>query len=135
MSISSIRSALESHLSSMSGALPTAYENAQFLPVSGTPFQKVNLLPALTQNPSIGASLHREIGIFQVSLYYPLNAGANNCATMAENIRTRFARGITITKDSVTVMIDSTPSISKGMIDGDRWIVAVSINYSADIFN
>jgi hypothetical protein len=134
MSIVKIRAALESHLAGMSGVLPTSYENAQFLPVSGVAFQKVNLLPADTENPSIGAELHRELGVFQVSLYYPLNQGATACATMAENIRTRFARGTTITKDSVTVMIDSTPSISSGTVDGDRWFVAVSINYSADIF-
>lgn len=134
MSIVKIRAALETHLAGMAGVLSTSYENAQFLPVSGTPFQKVNLLPATTENPSIGAGLHRELGVFQVSLYYPLNAGATACATMAENIRTRFARGTTITKDSVTVMIDSTPSISSGVVDGDRWFVAVSIDYSADIF-
>ncbi len=134
MSIVKIRAALETHLAGMAGVLTTSYENAQFLPVSGTPFQKVNLLPAPTENPSIGAELHRELGVFQVSLYYPLNAGATACATMAENIRTRFARGTTITQDSVTVMIDSTPSISSGVVDGDRWFVAVSIDYSADIF-
>ncbi len=134
MSIIQIRSALENHLATMSGSIATAYENARYEPVAGTPFQKVNLLPALVDNPSIGAALYRELGIFQVSLYYPVNAGATDCATMAENIRTRFARGTTITKDSVTVMIDSTPSISSGMIDGDRWVVAVSINYTADIF-
>ena len=34
----------------------------------------------------------------------------------------------------VTVMIDSTPSIARGIIDGDRWVVAVSIPYMANIF-
>jgi hypothetical protein len=53
---------------------------------------------------------------------------------MAENIRTRFKRGTTITNSGVTVMIDSTPSIARGIIDGDRWVVAVSIPYMANIF-
>lgn len=134
MSIVKIRAALENHLATMAGALNISYENAQFSPTSGTPFQVVNLLPATTENPSIGAELHRELGIFQVTLHYPVNAGSANCATMAENIRTRFKRGTTITRDSVTVMIDSTPSINRGRIDGDRWVVAVSIPYMANIF-
>lgn len=134
MSIIKIRSALENHLATMSGALSISYENAQFEPTAGTAFQVVNLLPATVQNPSIGADLHRELGIFQVTLYYPINAGPTDCATMAENIRTRFKRGTTITNSGVTVMIDSTPSIARGIIDGDRWVVAVSIPYMANIF-
>lgn len=135
MSIVKIRAALENHLSTMSGAIPISYENAQFSPTAGSPFQVVNLLPASVENPSIGASLHRELGIFQVTLYYPINNGSSDAATMAENIRTRFARGITLSKDSVVVQIDSTPSIVRGIIDGDRWVVAVSVPYMANIFN
>lgn len=134
MSIVKIRAALENHLANMSGALDISYENAQFTPTAGTAFQVVNLLPATVVNPSIGAELHRELGIFQVTLHYPINVGPANCATMAENIRTRFKRGTTMTVDGVTVMIDSTPSIARGIIDGDRWIVAVSIPYMANIF-
>lgn len=129
-----IRAALENHLATMSGALDISYENAQFTPTPGTAFQVVNLLPATVQNPSIGAELHRELGIFQVTLHYPVNAGSANSVTMAENIRTRFKRGTTITNNGVTVMIDSTPTIARGIIDGDRWIVAVSIPYMANIF-
>lgn len=134
MSIVKIRSALEGHLATMSGALPISYENAQYKPTPGVAFQTANLLPATTENPSIGAELHRELGVFQVTLHYPVNAGSATSATMAENIRTRFKRGTTITKDSVTVMIDSTPSVNSGRIDGDRWVVAVSIPYMANIF-
>jgi hypothetical protein len=118
----------------MSGVLPTSYENTVYEPKSGTAFQVVSLLPATVENPSIGAELHREVGIFQVTLHYPVNSGPADSATMAENIRTRFKRGTTITKDGVTVMIDATPSIARGIIEGDRWLVAVSIPYMANIF-
>jgi len=87
MSIVKIRSALEGHLATMSGALPISYENAQYLPTSGVAFQTVNLLPATTENPSIGAELHRELGIFQVTLHYTCKQRLlTECATMAENI-------------------------------------------------
>ena len=135
MSIIKIRAALENHLATMIGALPISYENAQFSPTAGAAFQVVNLLPATSENPSIGASLHRELGIFQVTLYYPINNGSSDAATMAEAIRTRFARGMTLSKDGVVVQIDSTPSIARGIIDGDRWVLAVSIPYMANIFN
>lgn len=134
MSAKAIRLALETRLNTMSPALATAWENVAYTPVSGTPYQRVNVLRATPDNPIIGQGFYRELGIFQVSLCYPLNSGANAATERAELVRTQFKRGISLTSGTVTVTIDGTPTISSGFVDGDRWVVPVSIPYWANIF-
>ena len=134
MSISSIRIALETHLNTISPAILTAYENVPFTPVTGVPYQKVFLLPATPANPTMGDGYYREQGIFQVTLLYPLQAGPKTAADKAEAIRTAFKRGTTLTYNSVKVIIDRTPEISEGRVDGDRWSVSIKIRWFASIF-
>jgi hypothetical protein len=135
MSLTKIRAALEVGLNGMSPALATAWESVAYTPVTGTPYQRVSLLPATPDNPSIGAALARQTGIFQVTLMYPPNAGTQEATARAEAICTYFARGTSWTKDGVVVHIDSTPAIGPAMPDGDRLALPVSIRYRADIFS
>lgn len=134
MSAAAIRAALESHLNGMTPALTTAWENLPLTPVSGVPFQRASLLPADPANPTVGAGHYRELGVFQVSLYYPINAGPIAATSRAELIRTRFKRSTTLTSAGITVTIDGTPTIASGFVDGDRWVVPVSIPYWANVF-
>ena len=133
MSITSIRAALETRLAAMSPALATAYENVPYAPVLGTPFQAVYLLPATPDNSTMGDGHYVEQGIFQVSLFYPLQAGPKAAADRAELIRTQFKRGTSMTSGSVTVRIMRTPEIGQGRVDGDRWHIPVKCVYFAEI--
>lgn len=134
MSAKAIRAALEAYLNTMTPALATAPENVNYTPTSGTPFQRINLLRANPENPTIGTTHYRELGVFQVSLHYPMNAGPSPAETRAELVRTHFKRGTTLTSGGITVTIDGTPTIASGFVDGDRWVVPVSIPYWANIF-
>lgn len=134
MSAKAIRAALEAYLNTMTPAVSIAAENMNFTPVSGTPFQRINLLRANPENPTIGATHYRELGVFQVSLHYPMNAGPSPAETRAELVRAHFKRGTTLTNSGITVTIDGTPTIASGFVDGDRWVVPVSIPYWANIF-
>ena len=134
MSAKAIRAALEAQLSAINPALTTVWENSTVTPTSGTPYQRTNLLRANPDNPTIGTTHYRELGVFQVSLHYPLNAGPSPAETRAELVRTQFKRGTTLTSGGITVTIDGTPTIASGFVDGDRWVVPVSIPYWANIF-
>jgi len=133
MSIASIRTTLETKLNSMAPALATAWQNVKYDPVSGTPYQACYLMPATPSNPTIGDGFYREQGIFQVSLFYPLLAGPGVAETRAELIRTTFKRGTAMASGSIKVMVDTTPEIGQGIVDGDRWHVPVKIRWSAGI--
>ena len=134
MSLASVRIALESKLNAMTPALSTAWENVPFTPVSGTPYQAAYLMPATPANPTMGDGYYREQGIFQVSLFYPLQAGPKPAADRAEAIRAAFKRGTTLTSGTVSVIIERTPEIGQGRVDGDRWMQIVRIRWFAGIY-
>lgn len=129
-----IRAALETKLAAMTPSIGTAYENIPLTPVAGTPYQSAYLMSADHDNSTMGDGHYREQGVFQVSLFYPLQAGAGVAAARAELIKTAFARGTSIVSGSVTVRIGKTPHIGQGRVDGDRWHVPVKIFWFADIF-
>jgi hypothetical protein len=82
----------------------------------------------------MGDGYYREQGIFQITLRFPLQAGPKTAADRAEAIRTAFKRGTTLTYNSVNVIIDRTPEISEGRVDGDRWSVSIKIKWFAGIY-
>ena len=63
-----IRKALEVRLAALAPAISTAYENTEFEPVYGAPYQRANMFYATPDNQTLGCQRRREIGIFQVSL-------------------------------------------------------------------
>jgi hypothetical protein len=128
-----IRKALELHLDGMTPSLATAWENTKFQPVVGVPYQRVNLLPGIPENPTIGGTFKRELGLFQVTLMYPQGTGTKDAGDRAQLIRDRFPRGTELNHGNVYVMVDKTPEIRPGSQDGDRWSVPVRIQYYANI--
>lgn len=114
-------------------ALATAYEGVDFTPIVGTPYQKVNLLPATPDNSTQGASYYRELGVFQITLCYPKGVGANAAQTRAELIKTQFKRATTMIESGLRVIVINTPTISPAFIDGDRYCIPVSVYYQCDI--
>lgn len=127
-----IRAALETALNGMSPALSTAWENAAFVPVAGTPYQKVHILFAQPDNQEFG-SRHRELGFLQVTLMYPLQVGTSLINARAELIRSTFYRGAAFVNGGVTVTVSDTPEVSPGDVDGDRYAVPVKIRFFSNL--
>ena len=135
MSVVKIRTALEVALAGMTPAVSISYENAAFAPVAGVPYQMAFLLLATPANPTMGDAFHREQGIFQITLMYPIQAGTAAAAARAVLIQAQFARGSTFTSGGVTVRVMATPEISAASVDGDRWAQPVKVRWTADIFS
>ena len=136
MSLVSIRAALENKLDTVSTNFPTAWENVKFTPKVGTPFQQAFLIPAEPENPTMGDDHHRAVGVFQVSLRYPLLKGSGDAMTRAELIKAAFKRGTSMTSGSVTVIVERTPEIGSGYVDDDEWyVLPVRIRWYADVFS
>ncbi len=134
MALVSIRTALETQLNSLTPSIATAWESVPFTPVTGTPYQQINLFIADTLNPTLGDSMYRVKGFMQVTLCYPPNAGTKAASTRADLLVSHFKRAISLTSGGVTVLIDKTPSIAPAIIDGDRYKIPVSIYFTADIY-
>ncbi|MHB1125238.1 MAG: DUF4128 domain-containing protein [Ramlibacter sp.] len=131
-----IRKALEDRLASLPGGLgdaATAYENAAYTPQAGQPYQRANLLPATPDNAIQGAASYLDVGVFQITLLYPLGAGTGDAALMAEALRQHFRRGTTLTEGELSVLVTHTPHVARGYPDGDRWTVPVSVRYQCQV--
>jgi len=134
MSVRALRAALEVALNSIAPTLATAFENVPFTPTNGTPYQRVNLLRATPENPSIGAGMHRDIGVMQVTLCYPIGPGPQAAEARAEAIRAAFIRGASFTSGAATVHITTTPTIGPAYVEADRYCLPVSIRYHSNSF-
>lgn len=128
-----IRAALETALASMSPALGTAYENADYTPAVGTPYQRAYVLFSTPDDTEVTGHLFVEQGYMQVNLFYPLGAGPRDAFTRAELIRSTFYRGSSFTSGGVTVTIRRTPEIYPAQADEDRFMVPVRVPFSAFI--
>lgn len=132
MSLVSIRSALETALAGITPALATAYENAPYSPIVGTPYQAPFLLPAEPDNPEIGPG-YIERGIFHVNLFYPQGTGPKAALARAALIRSAFAFATELTSGGVKVNIIATPEIGAARADDDRYMVPVRIRWHSRI--
>lgn len=135
MSSVKVKAALEIALAAMTPALATAWPNVAFIPpvASSAPWQRADVLFAAPEDLEIGATYHREQGVFLVALFYPLQTGGVAGQTRAELLRSVFYRGATFTNSGVSVTIEQTPEISAGAADGDRWVILVKIRFYANI--
>jgi len=135
MSSLAIRRALETAVAAITPALSTCFENVEFKPVSGTPYQRVSILLAKPQNPTFGNAHTRRVGYMQVDLCYPQNVGPAAAAARADLTEAAFYRGLSLTANSVTTVIDRTPEIAPGRMEGDRYIIPVRVYFYSDTVN
>jgi len=133
MSIISVRAALQAKLYAMTPSIAYAWENVAYTPVTGTPYAAAYVMEAEPDNPTMGDDYYLEQGIFQISLFYPLQVGTAVAEARAQLIRTTFKRGTSMTSGTVTVRIDKTPEIGQGRADGDRWHIPCKIRWFAGI--
>lgn len=135
MSQAAIRAALETALAAISPALTTAYENVTFIPpAASVPYQKAFVMFAEPDNAEYGPG-HREQGVFQVSLMYPIQAGDAAARARSALILAAFKRAMSFTKSGVTVTITRTPYAGAGTVDGDRWHVPVKIQFITGVIS
>jgi hypothetical protein len=133
MTVSICKALLEARLKAL-GTFPTALENVTFQPATGTPYQKAEHLIANPDGEAFGsASTYFQPGVFQVSLFYPLNTGDGAALARAEAIATHFKKGTTLTQGAVRVLINAVPKIASGRPDGDRWMIPVSIPWQSQL--
>lgn len=71
----------------------------------------------------------QERGIFQVSLFFPLDAGRVPAMARAQAIRDHFKPVQHLYEGAVRVEINDTPAISSGMVDGPWWMLVVSVRW------
>ncbi len=127
MSIATIRAALESRLNGIANALPTAWENTDYAPTIGTPWQRVRLLPNEPRDLAVTSDIVESRGLLEVLLFYPPGGGTAAAAARAQAIADRFAPVQTLTSGSTAVQILNTASIGAGFRADEWFCVPITI--------
>lgn len=133
MSQVKISNALETRLAAIASPLPTQWENAAFTPVDNQPYQQVDILFAQPSNPTANGNFNRQQGFMQIRLYYPAGTGRLAAQTRAEALALWFKRGLSFSSDGVTAIIDRTPEISKGGVEGSRYVLVIRIRFFSNV--
>lgn len=136
MSDQSIMAALQARLTAFATTkgLSLAYEGVGFTPDAAKTHLADFLLPAATDNPSMGRSHKRYTGIYQVNVDAPTGSNVVALRNLANDLAAHFPRGLTLTHSSgLKVLIIRDPSIGPLLPDGGRMRRPVSIRYQCDV--
>jgi hypothetical protein len=129
-----IYQAMLTRLATITPALATVEENEDYTPITGTRYQEAYLLPAQPENITLGDAYYRNIGIFQVTLRFPINQGNQPLEVRAQKVIDAFPRALGLTFEGKTVRVMRTPSKSPSTRIDDRYVCAISIPYMAEVF-
>lgn len=119
---------------SVSPGVTVVFPNMKESPVQGVPWERVDYLDAQTENPSTGDNFKRDIGIMQVTLHYPRNAGAGQARIRAKALCDGFKRGLSLAEGTQTLRMLRSPWAVDLPVDPSWFRIAVSIPYTVDIF-
>ena len=129
MSNASIRAALATQLNTL--GIPTAWENSNFTPPTGQVYLTEALLPNETLSIGVSSASSDDFGgIYQVLVNAPAGRGKGAAVAAAEQVVGAFAKGASLTYSGVTVRVLRS-SQNPAIIDGERYVIPVSINYRA----
>lgn len=135
-----IRAALVQRLTAVSpGAALTvaqvAWENKKFIPTVGTAWYRATFLPGEQRAAAIGTdSANRNLGVFQIDVIYPKDAGDITCQAEAERIATCYKRDTVLTYSSTLVRCERAyrgPAIQ----EDDWYRIPVFVEYRSDTTN
>jgi hypothetical protein len=139
MSNSDIREAFETRIATWAAAqtpaLPIAWENTSYTPSPQTMYLRCAMLPAATQDPSMGAKHIRLTGMYAINVYGVQDQGPAAAEAAADAIIALFPRGGMV-QNGVTINIDTTGSRAQGLNDiNGFFFIPVRIKYREDVLS
>lgn len=134
MAIIEIKRAAERKLSTLTPALPTAYEGVSFTPPN-TMYQRVQFTIQTPDDPVLGTGFHRERMQLQVFVVGAANKGTSEVINRAELIRNHFAKGLVLQEGNVKIHVLKTPQIAGNTVVSERVICPVLIDLVAEVYS
>ena len=121
--------ALDTRLSTLASSPPVAWENVNYTPVEGTLYLRPSNLPAGTAAVGIAnTDTVRGVGIYQVDVFAPSEAGPGAALTAADLVADHFTRGLRLTSGNTKVIV-GVPTQEPATPSGAWLQVAVLIPY------
>jgi len=131
MSHRKISAALSSRLNTLTNAPPIAFENVPFTPVDGTTWLRESYLPANSATVGLEPSGSTDfVGVYQISIYTPLDDSKFGAHQLIDDITAHFARGTMLVFEGQAVVVEQV-NVSQGLASGSWWLMPVSVNWRA----
>jgi hypothetical protein len=131
MSHRKISAALSSRLNTLTDAPPIAFENVPFTPVEGTTWLRESYLPATSSTVGMEPGGSTDfIGVYQVSIYAPLDDYKFESHQLIDSITAHFARGTMLVFEGQSVVVEQV-NVAQGLASGGWWLMPVSVNWRA----
>lgn len=129
MSTALVKKAIRDAVKLIDPDLSTSWPNSSFVPTVGTPYQDLNIFFVEPDNLGYGSGPYMEEGFFQISLYYPKQIGTALIDARADLIRETFKRGSYLISGEQRVVVNKTPTISSGQVEGDWYMIPVTVYF------
>ena len=131
MSHRKISAALSSRLNSLADAPPIAFENAKYTPVEGTTWLRESYLPATSSTVGMEPTGSTDFtGVYQVSIYAPLDQSKFKSHALIDSITAHFARGTMLVFEGQDVVVEQV-DVAQGLASGGWWLMPISVNWRA----
>ena len=135
MEILNTKRAAERLLLSITPSIPTSLEGVDFTPPSGQMYQRCQFRIDPPTDPVFTAGFHRENIQMQVFIAGLKGEGTGDILARAELTRKTFFKGRTLTEDTTKIHILETAQIGSILPLGDRLVVPVLIQLTAEVYN
>ncbi len=129
-----IRTAFETALYNLDNTFPTAWENVAFTQADNVAHQEARLVFNAPLNPTLPRGHRRERGEFLVFLNYPSGGATSVIYNKAESIANIFTRGTTLVQGINIIQILESPHVGNAVLNNDRYILAIRVPFSCDVF-
>ena len=131
MSHRKISAALSSRLNTLTDAPPIAFENVPFTPVEGTTWLRESYLPAASSTIGMEPGGSTDFtGVYQVSIYAPLDDYKFESHQLIDSITAHFTRGTMLVFEGQSVVVEQV-NVAQGLASGGWWLMPVSVNWRA----
>lgn len=115
-----------------SQGLRVAYESRVFEPADGETYLQAYLLPAGTDDNTLGGDLKTYTGVFQVNVVTPAGNGPTAAENLADEIADLFPVFLRLSKYDFEVIVLTPVEPGPGITDDSTYTVSASFQYRAD---
>ena len=131
MSHLKIVKALSSRLNTLTDAPPIAFENVPFTPVDSVTWLRESYLPANSATVGLEPGGSTDfVGVYQISIYVPLDDYKFGAHDLVDKITAHFARGTMLVFEGQSVVVEQV-NVAQGLASGGWWLMPVSVNWRA----
>lgn len=119
----------------LSPAMEVSWPNVAFTPPAEG-YLRATHVPNTVNQVTLGdLGKNRHIGLFQIDVFWPQNAGDIAPMERAGAVAAHFKRGTVLTSESAVIRIIRPPSIAQALQSAPYIMIPVTIQYQVDASN